>query len=175
MRYCHVSTILSSLLVSGIHPWIKYREVRKAILLNVPFAPETLEAIMTRTRDPEASIRRSLYDVVLCENLENPKQLSIAQRETLVRLGLRDRDPSVRAAASKLIGEWADKAEGELTAFVEIFDYDHVDEPDWMSDRELAFAPAEKALLSVLESRPEITNSLKFDGKNLFLSRPTDS
>lgn len=125
-----------------------HSEVRKAALLNIPFAPATITAILSRIRDPEASIRRAVYDVVLSEKLENPKQLSIAQREDLVRSGLRDREPTVRTAAARLIGEWADKCEGDLVLFVEMFDYDHVDAPDHISDPELAFAPAENALCS---------------------------
>ncbi len=119
---------------------------------------------MSRIRDPETSIRRAVYDVVLSERLEHPKQLSISQREDLVRSGLRDRDPSVRAAAASLIGEWLDKSEGDLPSFVEMFDYDHVDAPDHISDPELAFAPAEEALLSAMETRTEITDNLKFEG-----------
>ena len=137
--------------------------MRKAVLLNVPFASATILPILSRNRDPEATIRRAVYDSVLSDKLEDAKQLSIAQREDIVRSGLRDREPTVRGAAARLIGEWADKCEGDLTKFVEMFDYDHVDEADHISDPELAFAPAENALLSVMETHAEITDSLKFE------------
>lgn len=44
--------------------------------------------------------------------LPTPLILSIAQREEVVRNGLGDREPAVRAAAANLIGGWVDAVGG---------------------------------------------------------------
>ena len=138
--------------------------MRKAALLNTPITADTLEPLLSRIRDPDASIRKVVYDVMLSDRLQDLTQLSVIQREAVVRCGLRDRDSSVRAAASKLLGEWFDRVEGSAGSFVELFNYDGVDAPDWFSDPDLAFAPAEKALLSIFEDRKEVLDSLNFSG-----------
>ncbi|KAI0634669.1 nuclear condensing complex subunit [Trametes polyzona] len=96
-------------------------DVRRAALLNIPANPETIPALLGRSRDVDATIRKLLYTNVLREFLSNkdrpagpvagfthPRALTIAQRELIVRNGLGDREESVKAAARQLLGTWVD-------------------------------------------------------------------
>lgn len=90
-------------------------EVRQLALVNIPVTPATLPAILTRTRDEDAVVRSLLYGSVLSRPHTNrdrhvlrPSQLSIAQRERLVRDGLGDRKDPVRAAAASMLVGWFD-------------------------------------------------------------------
>lgn len=90
-----------------------YSDVRRATLLNITASKDSLEAILSRTRDQDTTIRKILYAHVLSA-LPHPKLLSIAQREEVVKNGLKDREPSVRAAAGRLVGGWVDLLGGGL-------------------------------------------------------------
>jgi condensin complex subunit 3 len=90
----------------------------------------------------------------------HPRALTIAQRELIVRNGLGDREPTVRAAAGKLVGAWVDAVgvgtkKGavleDLLAFLGTFDL-----------RESAVV--EDALLSVFVTRVDVFDALEFDG-----------
>lgn len=73
--------------------------------------PTTLPILLTRTRDEDTILRKLVYRHVLAA-LPTPLILSIAQREEVVRNGLGDREPAVRAAAANLIGGWVDAVGG---------------------------------------------------------------
>lgn len=79
-------------------------EVRKSLLLNLPFAPSTLPFLLERARDLDAGIRRALYARLL-PALGDFRHLSLTHREKLLRWGLRDRDENVRKATGKLFSE----------------------------------------------------------------------
>lgn len=79
-------------------------EVRRSLLLNLPFTPSTLPFLLERARDLEPSIRRALYSRLL-PALADFRHLSLTHREKLLRWGLRDRDENVRKAAAKLFRE----------------------------------------------------------------------
>lgn len=125
-------------------------------MLNVPVTPSTLPSILSRTRDVDANIRKLVFSSVL-EQLEHPKQLTIEQREIIVKNGLGDREPSVLAAAQKLISDWCDALEGVLS-FLSLFDLYESKE-------------AEQALLSVFKSRTDILDSLDFGGMSTNYTR----
>ena len=110
--------------------------------------------MLSRVRDVDAVVRRTVYSPVL-EQLDHPKQLTIAQRELVVRAGLRDRDKAVRASASKLMEAWLDALGGDVTKFIKLFDFDLSVDDDWV--------PAEHALLSLLRSRGGILDDLELD------------
>lgn len=67
--------------------------------------------IITRTRDIDPCIRALVFNKTLRHF--NPAQLTIAQRETLVRDGLGDRDDKVKAAAADMVDYWFDIARSE--------------------------------------------------------------
>ncbi|KAI0777818.1 nuclear condensing complex subunit [Trametes elegans] len=123
-------------------------EVRRAALVNIPPSPQTLHALLARSRDVDPTIRKLVYSNVLDCNPDkspasnvgftHPRALTIAQREMIVRNGLGDREESVRAAARNLLGAWVDvvradgpkkeeevKSEGiveDMVAFLKLFD-----------------------------------------------------
>ncbi len=73
--------------------------------------PSTLPAILSRMRDVDATLRKIVYHHILAE-LPSPLVLTISQREQICQNGLGDRDPTVRAAAGKVIGGWVESVGG---------------------------------------------------------------
>ena len=149
-------------------------DVRLAALLNIPITAQTLVTVLTRTRDVDMTVRRLVYSNVLLVHADlpddampgaaHPRALTIAQREQIVRNGLGDREPAVRAAAGKVIGAWVDAVSvgtkkgpvlEDLLAFLGTFDL-----------RESAVV--EDALLSVFVTRVDVFDALEFDGTHLF-------
>ncbi|KAI0073119.1 hypothetical protein K474DRAFT_1603932 [Panus rudis PR-1116 ss-1] len=161
-------------------------EVRRFALLNTPLTSETLPAILTRTRDIDPSVRAYLYAAVLLPasssappsasitrqistsptRLKHPRQLTIAQREMIVRDGLGDREGKVRAAAGKMLGAWYDKIVEEnrgkeqeddgnvnsLLAFLKLFD---VASPE-------GGPVACDAIKSIFITRPQVQDDIVF-------------
>jgi condensin complex subunit 3 len=117
-----------------------------------------VKSLLTRTRDVDPGVRKLLYANVLLETLHHPKQLSIAQREKVVKDGLGDRDPNVRTAASRLVASWFDTLDGSFENFLRIFDL--IGEPDSSSI-------AEEALKSVFNSRPDALDNCDFNGRQI--------
>ncbi|THH04391.1 hypothetical protein EW145_g5552 [Phellinidium pouzarii] len=134
-------------------------EVRKAALLHIPLVPHSLPGILSRARDVDASVRRLVYTPVL-EQLEHPKQLTIVQRNFIVRTGLKDREQVVRSAAAKLVSSWADLLSGDILQFISLFDFDLVETEDH---------PAAQAIFSIFETRADILDNLEF-GDNFWQS-----
>lgn len=79
-------------------------DVRRALLLNLPFTPGTLPFLLERARDLDAATRRALYARLL-PALGDFRHLSLTHREKLLRWGLRDRDENVRKATARLFRE----------------------------------------------------------------------
>lgn len=121
------------------------------------------------------TVRRLVYGSILLAHADlpdnampgaaHPRALTIAQREQIVRNGLGDREPAVRAAAGKLIGAWVDAVSvgtkngpilEDILAFLGTFDL-----------RESAVV--EDALLSVFVTRVDVFDALEFDGTHPFL------
>ncbi|KAH8989792.1 nuclear condensing complex subunit [Lactarius hatsudake] len=144
-------------------------DVRCAALLNIPITVDTLPAVLARTRDIDTTVRRLVCGNILLAHVEPPdgalpdaahsRALTIAQRELIVRNGLADREPAVRATAGKLVGAWVDAVgvgtkKGavleDVLAFLGTFDL-----------RESAVV--EDALLSVFVTRVDVFDALEFD------------
>ena len=79
-------------------------EVRRSLLLNLPFTPTTLPFLLERARDLDSTLRRALYARLL-PALGDFRHLSLTHREKLLRWGLRDRDENVRKATGRLFSE----------------------------------------------------------------------
>ena len=94
---------------------------------------------------------RKLVYIKLTEELQNPKSLTLEQREILVRHGLEDREPPVREGATRLIGSWIEVSD-DLMQFLGLFD---------LMKGEIA----EKALFSVFETKPALLDTLDFSGE----------
>ncbi|KAK0449796.1 nuclear condensing complex subunit [Desarmillaria tabescens] len=82
-------------------------EVRRSALVNLPITPQCMKAILTRTRDTDPVTRKLVYSIAL-PKLGDPRKLTIAQREDVVKTGLGDREPAVRVATSKILANWFD-------------------------------------------------------------------
>ncbi|KLT44848.1 hypothetical protein CC85DRAFT_295396 [Cutaneotrichosporon oleaginosum] len=125
-------------------------EVRRAALYNLPRTKDILPVILTRTRDIDPVLRRTVYHGSLgSASLPDARVLTIAQREEAVRNGLGDREPSVRKAAAGMIAGWFDQAECDLLQFLNRFDV-------------VSSEVAEEALLSLFVTRPETLESIDF-------------
>jgi len=155
--------------------------VRRAVLVNIPIAKETLPAILDRTKDTDSNMRKAFYDSVMGKNVlqgdekiigpTHPRALSIQQRELVVRNGLGDREPAVRAVVASLLATWVDVA-----------DMDSENKRDSARDdkggkdlerRVLAFLTlfdlaegtvAADALPRVFQARVDIFDNIEFDG-----------
>ncbi|WVQ70731.1 hypothetical protein IAR50_000253 [Cryptococcus sp. DSM 104548] len=125
-------------------------EVRRAALYNFPQTPATLPHILARTRDVDPILRRTVFAGVLgADGLPDPRVLSIAQRESVVRNGLGDREGSVRKAAAGMLAGWLDTVEGDIIEFLNRFDV-------------VSSQVAEDALVSVFVTRPEVFQAVEF-------------
>ncbi|KAL1941783.1 hypothetical protein VTO73DRAFT_6783 [Trametes versicolor] len=153
-------------------------DVRRAALVNLPPNPQTLTALLGRSRDVEPSIRKLVYTNVLEKyclptdrgpastvGFTHPRALTIAQREMIVRNGLGDREESVKAAARNLLGAWVDvvRSDGakkedtdksdaiieDMVAFLKLFD---------LTEDTIA----EDALSNVLDVRMDIYEHIEF-------------
>ena len=90
-------------------------EVRRAALYNLPRTSATLPHILSRTRDIDPILRRTVYHGSLSATaLPDARLLTIAQREKVVQYGLGDREGSVRKATAAMLGGWVDQAGGDL-------------------------------------------------------------
>ena len=153
-------------------------EVRRAALVNIHVTADTIPHLLTRTRDLDSNIRKHTYSTVLERNCNigegedsksvgnaHPRFLSIEHREMVIRHGLGDREPSVRAAAANLIGTWVDvmrnpdhivkneapaqELEQTILSLLTLFDLQEI-------------TVAEEALMSVFKTRAEIFDNLEF-------------
>ncbi|WWC92262.1 uncharacterized protein L201_007216 [Kwoniella dendrophila CBS 6074] len=126
-------------------------EVRRAALYNLPRNPNTLPHILARTRDIDPILRRTVYAGSLSASaLPDPRVLSIAQREDIVRNGLGDREGTVRKATAGMLGGWVDLVEGDMIEFLSRFDV-------------VSSQVAEEALISVFVTRSEILDTIEFN------------
>ena len=152
-------------------------EVRRAALVNIHVTADTISHLLTRTRDLDSNVRKHTYSTVLERNCNigegedsksvgnaHPRFLSIEHREMIVKHGLGDREPSVRAAAANLVGTWVDvmrnpdqivksetaaqELEQTILSFLTLFDL-----------QELTIA--EEALMSVFKTRAEVFDNLE--------------
>ncbi|KAG6903032.1 hypothetical protein C0995_007465 [Termitomyces sp. Mi166 len=152
-------------------------DVRRAAALNFPIDETTIPAVLDRTRDTDTTIRKLVYSAILEKNVTvggddrmmgptHPRALTIAQRELIIRNGLGDREPSVRAAAASLLGRWVDvvgeqpaKLEGKENPDVKV--ENGLVELLKMLDLTEQKYPVD-AVLSIFTSRPEIFQTMTF-------------
>jgi condensin complex subunit 3 len=144
-----------------------FSEVRRTTLVNIPVNEQTVLNLIDRTYDMDVTIRKVLYGSILPKL--SPRKLSMFQREFIVRKGLGDREPSVKAAARSLIATWMHalqpefgvdhpkdghaakgNVEDEVVSMLKLFD--------------LTQDVAVDALLSVFTTEIEVFNNIKFNG-----------
>lgn len=84
----------------------RHRDVRRAVVACAPLCSRTLPALVERSRDVDDGVRRAVF-VVLAEKVPMAA-LTIGARCALLGRGLRDRAPSVAAAARAMLVRWLD-------------------------------------------------------------------
>ncbi|KZT12609.1 uncharacterized protein LAESUDRAFT_689301 [Laetiporus sulphureus 93-53] len=154
-------------------------EVRHATLQHIPVIARTLPVILTRSRDVDPSVRKLLFSAILssaigrskystpdptADFLLYPQQLTLAQREKVVREGLDDKDASVQVAAAQMLAEWFDnlRQDGDnvsvtdkLLEFARLFD---VAAPEGIDI-------VDRGMRSLFDTNPDILREVHFDAK----------
>lgn len=162
----------------------RFRDVRRSALCNLPVTDGTISAILGRTRDTDTTIRKSVYCQVLAKarsigdshadmhatGCAHPQNLTESQRELIIRNGLGDREPSVRAAASTLLVEWVN-AIGLMAEEGDVKEHDRVEQPwdakvlSMLTLLDLGEGTvAMDALSSLFTSMPAMFNHIQFSG-----------
>ncbi|PWN30817.1 ARM repeat-containing protein [Jaminaea rosea] len=128
-------------------------EARRAALFNLPINDSTLPYILERLRDTDAVNRRCVYLGSLTTGLARPgsSQLSPEQSHQVVKVGLGEREESVRKACGKLINAWVDRDGADPIKLVDRFDG-------------LTYAESTmSALKAAFETRPALLDAVAFD------------
>jgi condensin complex subunit 3 len=145
-----------------------FSEVRRTTLVNIPVNEQTVLNLIDRTYDMDVTIRKVLYGSILPKL--SPRKLSMSQREFVVRKGLGDREPSVKAAARSLIATWMHALQPEFEVDYPKDGHDAkskkvVDEVVSMLKLfDLTQDVAVDALLSVFTTEIKVFNNIKFNG-----------
>lgn len=123
-------------------------EVRRAVLVNLDPTKFTISKMLERALDTNFVNRRLVYSRVM-SMIGDFRFIKIKHREKLLKWGLKDRDVSVRKAASKmLLEQWLTNVEGNvLEILVRIDVMNSVD-------------VAEIAMDVILANKPELVESL---------------
>lgn len=125
-------------------------EVRRTCLKNIEKNKYTEPYIVERARDVDKVNRRIVFSKIL-PSFDNISSINSENRTRLLGWGLRDRDESVRKAASEWLTEtWMRDSDNDLTDFLENL---NVIEND-ISDT---------AVRALLDKKPEIVESLNLE------------
>ncbi|KAJ9476701.1 Condensin complex subunit 3 [Pseudozyma hubeiensis] len=141
-------------------------EVRRAALFNLTPNKDNMPLLLERLRDIDAINRRCVYLGSLSTLLRAQSKalegaassqagpsrlgLDIDSAGEVVRIGMGEREPSVKRTAQKLVLAWFDACGGDLVVFLNQFDV-------------VMSKHIEAALLSILESRPNLVAQVTFD------------
>lgn len=97
-------------------------EVRRAILLNLNPAKPIISYLLERALDTNSINRRYVYSRVM-KSIGDFRLLSIGKREMLLQCGLKDREASVRQAASRMfLEQWLENANNDILEVLERID-----------------------------------------------------
>ena len=84
-------------------------------MFNIEISEETLPFVLERVRDADSGIRKHVFKKTL-EDLDFAA-LSIETRESLLKCGLRDRDPTVRKSCIQMVCEnWLKRLDSNVLA-----------------------------------------------------------
>lgn len=146
-------------------------EVRRAALFNLTPNDENSSLLLERLRDIDPINRRCVYLGSLAMMLKaqssalqgaasaeaGPSRLGldIDAAGEVVRIGMGEREPSVKRAAQKLIISWFDACGSDLVVFLNQFDV-------------VASKHIEAALVNIFDSRPAIVAQISFDAEEFW-------
>ncbi|EST10071.1 Nuclear condensin complex subunit 3, C-terminal domain protein [Kalmanozyma brasiliensis GHG001] len=141
-------------------------EVRRAALNNLTANKESTPLLLERLRDVDPINRRCVYLGSFAGILKTQMQalqgpgaaqagpsrlgLDIDSAGEVIRVGMGEREPSVKRAAQKLVNAWFDACGGDLVVFLNQFDV-------------VGSKHIETALLTIFESRPALVAQVTFD------------
>lgn len=132
------------------------QQAHAVIVISVRFAEQLWFTFpLLQLRCPPSSTegaqrQKMVYSTTLQTKLEDPRQLTISQREQIPSEGMSDREESDRAAANKVLKGWFDLMHAETNS-------------------EGGMMGAADALLSLFTTRRGILAELPFDGKQSLL------
>ncbi|CEH13354.1 Chromosome condensation complex Condensin, subunit G [Ceraceosorus bombacis] len=127
-------------------------EARRAALFNLTPTARTLPYILERLRDVDAINRRCVYSGSLSHNMLNQPGATapnVPEWAEVIKVGLGEREESVKRAARRLITSWADR-DADLEPFIARFDI--IAAPD----------VAASALQALFEARPALLDTVTF-------------
>ncbi|CAM0139960.1 unnamed protein product [Umbelopsis sp. WA50703] len=125
-------------------------EVRRVVLFNLDQTKRSIPFIIERARDVDPINRRFVY-LKPMSDIQDFRMLSIGERHQLLDWGLKDRDPLVVKAATKMISNhWIRHADHNLLEFLERLDV--VDNPS-----------ADTVMEAFFDARPDIIESISFN------------
>ncbi|PWZ02560.1 ARM repeat-containing protein [Testicularia cyperi] len=148
-------------------------EVRRAALFNITATEETQPFLLERLRDVDPINRRCVYLGSLSMKLQTQIQamqtggaaaaaagpsrlgLDMDAAGEVLRIGMGEREPSVKRAAKKLVTAWFDACGSDLVVFLNQFDV--------VSSKQV-----EAALQAIFESRPAIMAQVSFDAEEFW-------
>ncbi|XP_077136116.1 condensin complex subunit 3 [Ranitomeya variabilis] len=116
---CPVINVYMHLLENDLNP-----EVRRAVLSCIAPSARTLPKIVGRTKDVKELVRKLAYQV-LAEKV-HIRALTIAQRVSLLQLGLNDRSEAVKdIMQKKLLQSWLKYTEGNVLELLHRLDVEN--------------------------------------------------
>jgi condensin complex subunit 3 len=166
------------------------REVRRTVIMNVPLNSRTIPAILGRTRDVDQSIRKLVFGQILAKNVleqeqgENvppsigpthPRNLTVPQREMIIKNGLGDRDITVRKATELLVSTWMETVDMKIEeSDVKLEEQKEMPENRPIAllqlfDLNLDLSVPSMALMSIFATRADIFNETEFPSTNFHL------
>lgn len=90
---------------------------------NLGCTDATKPLLLLRSRDIDTNVRKSFYSKVLSTDELPLSSLSLEERESLLTLGLNDRESVVVKACGKIVSEkWIRESGNNLVAFLAQFD-----------------------------------------------------
>lgn len=124
-------------------------DVRRAVLFNLEKSAQNLPYLLERAWDTHPTNRRSVYSKTMKE-IGDFRLLKIKMREKILQWGLRDRDGSVKSAATKMfVNQWVEAANNDLLEVLERLD---------VMNSEIA----ETAMLVFFENRKDTLDKIEF-------------
>lgn len=134
-------------------------EVRRAVLSCIAMSPLTLPKVIKRTRDIKENVRVLAYQVLA--DKVHIKALTIAQRVSLLQLGLHDTSETVRAVVSnRMLPAWLLRLDGNVIEMLHRLDVENCAQT------------ALEALKAIFTGSTEPQQNLQLDNRKLI---PEDS
>uniref|UniRef100_A0A8D8VFL9 Condensin complex subunit 3 n=2 Tax=Cacopsylla melanoneura TaxID=428564 RepID=A0A8D8VFL9_9HEMI len=128
-------------------------DVRKSVVRYIAINVDTVSVILGRLDDTSDKVRKHLYLSIAKQNINN---FTIRQRQTFIKKGLQDRNPSVRSAVENtLLPVWFSRKSHDYLEFLNSVDVEVFEKPALQAleilakkDEKRSFADQFEALLN---------------------------